>query len=201
MRLYPEVPSQRLATVVRDLLVVALLLAFAWLGVKVHDTVDELSVLGRSVRDAGASVEGGFERAAEAVDGAPLVGDDVADGLREAGEQTGGDLERLGRDGEERVHRTANLLGFLTFAIPAALLLFQALPPRIGQIRRLTAASETLGDSADPERRRLLAMRAAFSLPYGELRRYTPDPFGDLAEGRYDALVAAAYEEAGLRPR
>ena len=31
-----------------------------------------------------------------------------------------------------------------------------------------------------PERRRLVAMRAAFSLPYGVLLRYTPDPLGDL---------------------
>ena len=56
-----------------------------------------------------------------------------------------------------------------------------------------------LGDRATPERRRLLAMRAAFSLPYGQLLLYTRDPLGDLASERYDALVAAALEDAGLR--
>ena len=43
-------------------------------------------------------------------------------------------------------------------------------------------------------------MRAAFSLPATELARHTKDPIGDLAEGRYDPLIAAAYDEAGLRP-
>jgi hypothetical protein len=44
-------------------------------------------------------------------------------------------------------------------------------------------------------------MRAAFSLSAAELARHTRDPIGDLAEGRYDPLIAAAYDEAGLRPR
>ena len=44
-------------------------------------------------------------------------------------------------------------------------------------------------------------MRAAFSLPYGQLLRYTPDPFGDLAAGRHEGLLAAALEDAGLAAR
>jgi len=46
---------------------------------------------------------------------------------------------------------------------------------------------------------RLVAMRAAFSLPYGTLLAYTEDPLGDLRAERYDALLAAAFDEAGLR--
>ena len=42
-------------------------------------------------------------------------------------------------------------------------------------------------------------MRAAFSLPYGQLLAYTRDPLGDLEQGRYDALVEAVLEDAGLR--
>jgi hypothetical protein len=54
--------------------------------------------------------------------------------------------------------------------------------------------------TSDPERRRLLAMRAAFGLSYGALLAYTRDPLGDLADGRYDPLVAAALDDAGIRP-
>jgi pimeloyl-ACP methyl ester carboxylesterase len=43
--------------------------------------------------------------------------------------------------------------------------------------------------------------RAAFSLPARELARHTKDPLGDLEAGRYDPLIAAAYDEAGLRRR
>jgi hypothetical protein len=54
-------------------------------------------------------------------------------------------------------------------------------------------------DASDPERRRLLAMRAAFGLPYGTLIGYTRDPLGDLADARYDSLVSAALDDAGIR--
>lgn len=205
MRFYPDIPAQRLSTLARDLAVLILLALFAWLAVAVHDAVDALAVLGEGVGEAGASVQDGFRTAADAVDDAPLVGGTIADGLRAAGEGTGGNVADAGRRGEQRVHELANLLGVLTFALPAILLLVLALPPRIGQVRRLTAAARALrgGDAAggDPsERTRLVAMRAAFSLPYGQLLRFTPDPLGDLAAGRYEGLVRAAQEDAGLRP-
>ena len=50
------------------------------------------------------------------------------------------------------------------------------------------------------ERRRLLAMRAAFGLSWLDLTPYSADPIGDLEAGRLDPLVAALYAEAGLRP-
>jgi hypothetical protein len=45
----------------------------------------------------------------------------------------------------------------------------------------------------------ILAARAAYSLPYRELARYTRDPFGDLAAGRHAALLAALADDAGIR--
>ncbi|MDQ3858575.1 MAG: hypothetical protein M3327_09045 [Actinomycetota bacterium] len=200
MRFYPEVAGHRAATIATDAVVLALLALFAWLGVEVHDAITQLAPLGQGVQDAGNAVRGGFEAAAGAVEGTPLVGGDIAEALRTAGEGTGGNAADLGRQGEDAVYRTANLLGILTFAVPATLLLVQALPPRVALVRRLTAADRALADPLG-DRRRLLAMRAAFSLPYATLLRYTADPLGDLAAGRYDALVDAAYEDAGLRPR
>ena len=201
MRFYPEVPNRLASTIAKDVAALVLLGAFAWLGVAVHDAVDGLAVLGRGVHDTGSALQGGFETAADAVEDAPAVGDDVAEGLRSAGESSGGEVAELGRRGEERVHRLADLLGLLTFALPAALVLLQHVPGRIRQIRRLRAAEQVLRQPDSLERRRLLAMRAAFSLPYGQLLEYTRDPLGDLAEARYEALVAAAFEEAGLRAR
>ncbi len=199
MRLYPELRGPRARAFVADVVAVALLIVFAWAGLKVHDAVDRLAVLGEGVQATGGVVQDGFDSAADAVDGTPVVGGEIADGLRSAGEGSGGEVVELGEQGEEGAHDLANVLGFVTFALPALLVLTRWLPGRIRQVRRLRAASEVLDDQATPERRRLLAMRAAFSLPYGQLLAYTRDPLGDLEDGRYDALIAAALEDAGLK--
>jgi hypothetical protein len=199
MRLYPTVLRRRAATLARDLLVLAFLLVLAWLGLWVHDAIDALAVLGRGVQDAGASVQGGFDAAAETVAGAPVVGGELGDALRDAGRATGGEAAELGRDGEESVHDAADLLGWVTFLVPAVLLLSRVLPERVAQVRALTAADRVLRGGDDPVRRALLAERAAFGLPYATLLRHTRDPIGDLADGRFDALVAAVREDAGLR--
>ena len=184
----------------RDLAVVLALVLFALIALEVHDTVDRLAVLGEGVESAGKGVSGGFESAADAVDGTPLIGDDLGDALRAAGEGSGGNVQDLGRGGSGAAHDLANLLGLLFFALPAGVLLLLTVPPRVRQVRRLNAAAKAVGELS-PERQRLLAMRAAFGLPYGELLRFTKDPLGDLEAGRYDALVAAELEQAGLRPR
>jgi hypothetical protein len=200
MRLYPDTADDRGRAVAKDALVLLTLFVLAWLALKVHDAVDELAVLGTGVRDSGQAVQTGFEEAGEAASGIPVVGGDVEDALRDAGSGTGGEVAQAGSDGEEKVHDLANLLGLLFFAIPASILLIATLPGRIRQFRELNA-TERLLDLTSEDRRRLVAMRAAFSLPARELARHTKDPLGDLAEGRYDPLIAAAYDEAGLRRR
>jgi hypothetical protein len=199
MRLYPEIHGPRTRALVADVASIALLILFAWAGLKVHDAVDRLSVLGEGVQATGGAVQGGFDSAADAVDGTPIVGGQIADGLRSAGESSGGNVSDLGQQGEDNVHKLANILGLVTFGLPAALLLVTWLPGRAAQVRKLRDAEVVLRSSESPERRRLLAMRAVFSLPYGQLLAYTPDPLGDLEDGRYDALVAAALEDAGLK--
>ena len=67
-------------------------------------------------------------------------------------------------------------------------------------MRRLTAAARAIGPKLTPDRERTLAMRAAYGLPYEGLVRYTRDPFADLENGHYDQLVAAALDDACLRP-
>jgi hypothetical protein len=200
MRLYPDTADDRGRAVAKDALVILTLIVLAWLGLKVHDTVDKLAVLGTGVHDSGQVVQDGFDRAADAVDGVPVVGGDLGGALRDAGEGTGGNVAQAGSDGEERVHELANLLGFLMFAVPASILLVLTVPGRIRQIRELNATDRLL-DISTEDRRRLVAMRAAFSLPASELARHTRDPIGDLAAGHYEPLIDAAYDEAGLRRR
>ena len=200
MRLYPDTADDRGRAVAKDALVILTLIVLAWLGLKVHDTVDKLAVLGTGVHDSGQVVQDGFSRAADAADGIPVVGGDVANALRDAGEGTGGNVAQAGADGEERVHYLANLLGFLMFAVPASILLVLTVPGRIRQFRELNATGRLL-DVTTEDRRQLVAMRAAFTLPATELARHTRDPIGDLLAGDYEPLIDAAYDRAGLLRR
>ena len=167
MRLYPDVPGRRFATVAYDLLLVVLLVALALIGLQVHDAVDRLSVLGEGVRKAGGAVPFGI----------------------------GSPVEDLGRRGENDVHSLANLLGLVTFGLPAVVVVWHFLPRRVAQVKRLGIAARVLVGA--PERE--LALRAAFSLPYERLLLFTDDPLGDVAAGRHDRLVAAVLDDAGLR--
>ena len=56
MRFYPDLRARRLRSLVRDLLVIAALVAFALLGLWVHDLIDKLAVLGEGVRKVGSSI-------------------------------------------------------------------------------------------------------------------------------------------------
>jgi hypothetical protein len=199
LKLYPDVPAKRRSTILRDLALFALVLLFAWIGVRVYHAVDSLSVLGSGVKSAGLSVESGFNSAAGAVNGVPFVGGSLAGALEKAGQGSGGNVAQLGQQGEDKVRQLALILGLLVFLLPTILVLVIMLPSRIRQIRQLGAANAALVDTHDPERRRLLAMRAAFGLSYLTLLGYTKDPIGDLAAGRYDALVAAALDDVGIR--
>lgn len=201
MRFYPDIPHRFANRLVADFLVLLVIVLLALLGLKVRDTVDKLTVVPQGVRETGSAVQTGFHDAADAVHGVPVIGGDLSDALGSAGQGSGGRVEELGKEGVDRTHRLADLLGLLVFGLPALTVLSRYLPGRVAQIRRLTAASKVLDEHASPERRRLVAMRAAFALPYETLLRHTADPIGDLAAERYEPLIAAVLEDSGLRPR
>ena len=182
------------------LLPLLLIAAFAWLGLKVHDSVAELAGLGRGVRDAGAAVDATATGAADAVRGVPLVGGAAADALRDVGADQARRLDEAGRAGEEQALETARLLGWMAFLVPAVALLAAVGPARVRQLRAARAARRLLGDGPlDPEREAALARRAAYGLPSTVLVRHTRDPIGDLLAGRHEPLLAALREEAGVR--
>jgi hypothetical protein len=222
-RLYPDLPGARARALGSDLAVVLLVVLFAWLGLRVHDAVADLrrvgqgitkagTAIGDSGRQTGGAVRRGLETAAGAVDGVPVAGGPLSGALRDGGAAAGGEIERqaaapaqrvveAGRDAERQALRTARVVGWATFLVPTILLLVRVVPQRVSRARELTVAHRFLaaGDVRDEERLRVLAQRAAFSLPYGVLLRHTPDPVGDLVAHRHDRLVAALGEHAGLR--
>jgi hypothetical protein len=133
-----------------DLAVVGLILLFAWLGLRVHDSVAGLADMAQGIQDTGTSIQrSGASAAAEvrrsvggaadAADQLPLVGPQVGDALRDTARSTASSIEResratgaelaeAGREGAGDARETAWLAGWLAFLVPTAALLAQAVP-------------------------------------------------------------------------
>lgn len=199
MRLYPDLPGDRFRAMFVDGVVLGLLALCLTIGMFVHAAVSELDVLGRGVERAGTQVEDAFGAVGNAVDGAPVVGDDLEDAFTGAGRRTSEPVIAAGARGREAVADLALLLGWITGGLPALMILLPFVPWRVLRARRLLAARRVFDHATAPEHRRLLAMRAVFSLPLSTLLAHTADPLGDLEAGRLEPLLAALGDEHGLR--
>ena len=133
-----------------DVVVVCLIVLFAWLGVRVHDSIAGLADMAQGLQDTGTSIQRSGKAAAgevrtsvgaaaDAADQLPIVGAQLSAGLRDAAESTASSLEResgttgaelvaSGRQGEKDARETAWLIGWLAFLIPTVALLSQAVP-------------------------------------------------------------------------
>ncbi|MCW2959957.1 MAG: hypothetical protein JWM90_344 [Thermoleophilia bacterium] len=200
MNFYPDLPLARLRAILFDVTMV-LLLWLCWLvGSGVHEAVNQLDVLGRGVERAGNQVDAAFEKAGEAVDRTPVVGERLERALGSAGDSTSEPVVEAGQRGRRAVADLADVLGWVTGGLPALILLLRFVPSRIERARGILGARRVLGGTDSPERRRLLAMRAAFALPFSTLLAHTRDPIGDLENDNLEPLLAALADEYGVRP-
>ncbi|HWT24747.1 MAG TPA: hypothetical protein VN213_14680 [Solirubrobacteraceae bacterium] len=133
-----------------DIAVVALIALFAWLGLRVHDSIAGLGEMAQGIEDTGTAIQRSGRvaagdvrrsvgRAADAAESVPLVGGNVAAALRDTARTTSATIERearatgaqlvaSGRRGEEDARTTARLVGWLAFLIPTVALLAQVGP-------------------------------------------------------------------------
>jgi hypothetical protein len=161
VRIYPRRGEGGRTTLIGDVVVVLLIVLFAWVGIKLHDSISGLGDMAKGIEDTGTSIREtgqltgdeirrGFGSAADAVGAAPFVGGQLADTLRSTGDRSanavvaqarrsGQELQAAGRQGRRDAESTARLVGWLAFLVPTVLLLSQALPTRLRQVRSLRA--------------------------------------------------------------
>ena len=198
---YGSLPAGR-TLVALDVAAVAWTVAWIVVGVLVANTVDDLTQLSGTVEEVGAHVEGAGG-ALGALGELPLVGDAFAealqipaDGIQEAGRTA----REGGASSTGTIETLSALLGLAIALIPSLPVLAAYLPARLERSREVGAllrAREQAGD--DPAFQELLARRAAQRLPYDRLVRISPEPWRDLAEGRFDRLARAELERLGIR--
>lgn len=175
----------------------------AWIvvGILVANTVDDLTQLSGTVEEVGADVQsaGG---ALGALGELPLLGDAFAEALQvpaEAIQEAGLTARQGGASSTGTIETLSALLGVTIALIPSLPVLAAYLPARLArsrEVRALLDARRRAGD--DPAFQELLARRAAHHLSYHRLARVSPEPWNDLAAGRFDRLARAELERLGI---
>ncbi len=172
-----------------DALVLAWVVVWILAGLAVGREVRGLAELSDNAEQAGLAAE----RAADVLDAVPLIGDEPAEALRDVGASTIRGAER----GRERARTAGTLLGLAIAIVPSLPLLVFYLPGRRTLERDRRAIREALA-AGDPHLEELLASRAVAHLPLARLHAITPDPIGDLQQGRHGALAEAELSRLGL---
>lgn len=180
-----------------DILVVAWVVAWLLLGMRVHDEVEGLTELSSTISSAGGAVE----QTGRALDSLniPLVGDRIDQAAKDA-IAVGRDTRISGRTARDSIADLSTLLGLSVALIPSSAILFVYLPARITRTRERRALRQLLERfGADATLERLLAHRALQTMSYRRLQRVAGDrPWADLAEGRYGELAAAERRRLNL---
>jgi hypothetical protein len=203
-KFWSEVPSQQVREVVADVLTagwVAFWSIFAW---NLYLFLAGFAEAGRILRRGGDGIVSAGAQLGDAVRGAPLIGEGMADVATNAFAGAGEPFRFVGSELEQLLLVMAALLGLLVVAVALVPWLMRYLPWRLERLGRLRAAHKAIRvrpKVSDEAIAKILAGRAVYNLTYEELLQHSDDPLGDLASGRYERLVRAELEKSGLRPR
>ena len=195
MKWYADDPVRRAKQVALDLGVLAWVYLCVRVALVVKSTVLRLQEPGRILQDAGNSLAGGLDDAAQRVAGTPLIGNSLRGPLAAAAD-AGRAVAGAGTSTESAAAHLALVLALVVAVIPIVVVLAWWLPHRWRYAREAAAAVALRGDTD------LLALRAATSLPLVRLARLGPDPVARWRRGDPDAaaqLAALALAELGVR--
>lgn len=192
MKLYADRPLRGLTQFLGDLIALAWIAAWVFVGMTVYHLLMKLAVPGEKMDDAGTSLAGRFDDAASKVDDLPLVKDGVAapfQGASKAAEQ----LAAAGHAQVSAVHHLALLLAVVLAAMPILLVLVTYLPARVRFVRKASAGKRFV-KQASPE---LFALRAVATQPLRRIAKVSDDPMGAI-QGK-DAEVIRKLAALDLR--
>jgi hypothetical protein len=200
MKLYADTPSRRTFQLVVDLLFVAWLVMWVWIGLVVHDGTMALAAPGRQTDESASAMAGQLRDAGGRLDDVPLIGDEVATPFDKAADASDG-LAAAGRSSVEAVEQLAFVLGFSIALIPILVVMAFYVPGRLRFIREATAGLRFIDSADDLD---LFALRALTNQPMRVLAKVSGDPAGDWRR-RDPAVVRRLAElelkDVGLKPR
>jgi hypothetical protein len=199
MKLFADTPVRRTLQVVADLVFVAWLVLWVWLGTAVHDGTMELAGPARQTDSAATSMADQLRDAGGRLGEAPLVGDELSVPFDRAADASDG-IASAGRDTVDAVEHLALLLGLSVALIPILVACAVHLPIRWRFVREATAGARFVDAHEDLD---LFALRALAHQPMHVLARVSDDPAGAW-RARDPEVVRRLAElelaDVGLRP-
>ena len=204
LKLYPDAPGRKARWIFTDVVVIAWLAFWSFIGYYVHHLIEILQAVPDAIDRAGSTLDAPLQDAMNRAAQIPIVGSWIVASIQNASNATAG-----------RAHAVAAALNNLIDVAAIGMALVVAVPPLLlvigfyGFIRwrasREMGSARRLVEVAMRQRRgaqlnKALARRALEVVPYRRLVRISPDPLGELEAGRYDALAAEALRSAGLNP-
>lgn len=199
MLLYANTTGRRTFQLVVDLLFVAWLVMWVWIGLVVHDGTMALAAPGRQTDQSASAMAGELRNAGGRLDDVPIIGDEVATPFDKAADASDG-LAAAGRSSVEAVEKLAVVLAFSIALMPILVVTAFYLPGRVRFVREATAGARFIDSADDLD---LFALRALTHQPMRVLARVSDDPAGDWR--RRDPVVVRRLAElelkdVGLRP-
>lgn len=172
MKIYADSSERRTLQVLGDLLLVAWVILWLRVAETVRDATLSLAAPGEHLEEAGDGLAGKLRDAGDAVDGIPLVGDDVRTPFDGAGDAAAR-IAAAGTAQVEAVQALAFWLSLAVGAIPIVVIAGIYLPMRWRFVREATAGRRYLDAAADLD---LFALRAMAHQPMHRLARVSDDP-------------------------
>ncbi len=200
MKPYSDFAPRRTRQIIADLLALAAIAAWVWLGIVVYQLVENLSVFGRQMEDAGTGFKETMTEVGNTLGGVPLIGPGIRvpfDGASGAGAA----LESAGQSQQVAVSQLATGLGIGIAVLPILTILALWLVPRIRFARRAGRAQAIVNTGAGID---LLALRALASQKISALTKVDAEPMAAWRRGDESVMRQLAQLElrsSGVRLR
>ena len=165
MQLYAQHPVVRSRQLAADLGVLAWIVLWVLVARTVHGAVLVLAEPGKAVQDLGTSVAGSMSSAAEAADGVPVVGDELASPFQALADASNS-VSGAGVAAQDAVGTLAFVLAVVLVVLPVGWLALHWFPWRLAYAREAGAAARLTRGTPDLE---LLAARALATAPLPQL--------------------------------
>jgi hypothetical protein len=199
MKLYAESTPRFAAQLALDVLVVAWIVLWVWVGRTVHDGTLELADPGHRISASATDLAASMSDAGRYLEDVPLVGGGISAPFDQASEASAA-LAAAGRAEVRAVEDLALWLGLSIALVPILVVVGRYLPARWRFVRDATAAQRYVDGPADVE---LFALRAMAHQPLHVLGRVTDDPVAAWRDGDrvvIERLAALELARHGLRP-